>query len=454
MSRQINLTEGNIISTLTRLALPIMGTSFIQMAYNIIDVMWLGRLNTKAVAAAGVGGFFLWLGAALVLISQIGVGVNVAQSYGRAEYKKAKEYITQGLQLDIAIAIIYGLSLFFFNSAIISFFQIRDMDVILMAESYLKIIGLGIVFHFLNPIFSTSMNSSGNSFTPFKINTIGLIANIILDPLLIFGLGLGIKGAAIATISSQFAVTMLFLIISRNKGVIFSGIVIFRKFDFDKVKEIAKLGFPPATQTGVHAAIGIILTRIIAEYGAVAVAVQSIGSQIESLSWMTSEGFAAAISAFVGQNYGAKKFERIKEGYFKGIKLLGYFGIFISLLLIFGARPIFTVFTPNDPQTIAEGVIYLRILGLSQFFMSIEIGTAGAFNGLGLTLPPTITGITINLLRIPIAMILSSTTVLGLSGVWWAVTGTSIAKGVVLFIWFFFVLRSLVKNKGLIKPFA
>lgn len=230
--------------------------------------------------------------------------------------------------------------------------------------------------------------------------------------------------------------------------------MIFRKFDLDKVKEIVKLGFPPATQTAVHATIGIVLTRIIAEYGAVAVAVQSIGSQIESLSWMTSEGFAAAISAFVGQNYGAEKFERIKEGYYKGIKLLGYFGIFISLLLIFGARPIFTIFTPNDPQTIAEGVKYLRILGLSQFFMSIEIGTAGAFNGLGLTLPPTITGVIINLLRIPIAMILASTTALGLSGVWWAVTGTSIAKGIVLFIWFFFVLKRLIKHKGLIKPFA
>lgn len=454
MSRQINLTEGNIISSLTKLALPIMGTSFIQMAYNITDVMWLGRLSTKAVAAAGVGGFFLWLGVAFILISQIGVGVNVAQCYGRGEYKEAKEYITQGLQLDIIIAIIYGLSLFFFNSEIISFFQIIDVDVIWMAESYLKIIGLGIVFHFLNPIFSTSMNSSGNSFTPFKINTIGLIINIILDPLLIFGLGLGIKGAAIATITSQFAVTLLFLIIARNKWVIFSGIMIFRKFDFDKVKEIVKLGFPPATQTAVHATIGIVLTRIIAEYGAVAVAVQSIGSQIESLSWMTSEGFAAAISAFVGQNYGAEKFERIKEGYYKGIKLLGYFGIFISLLLIFGARPIFTIFTPNDPQTIAEGVKYLRILGLSQFFMSIEIGTAGAFNGLGLTLPPTITGVIINLLRIPIAMILASTTALGLSGVWWAVTGTSIAKGIVLFIWFFFVLKRLIKHKGLIKPFA
>lgn len=454
MNRGINLTEGKIIPTLTKLALPIMGTSFIQMAYNITDIMWLGRLDTKAVAAAGAGGFFLWLGAAFILISQIGVGVSVAQSYGKGQYEKAKEYITQGLQLDIVIAIIYGLLLFLFTRQIIGFFNFDDFDVIYMAESYLSIIGLGIVFHFLNPIFSTAMNSSGNSLSPFKINTIGLVVNIILDPLLIFGLGLGIKGAAIATISSQFIVTFMFLIISRNKGVIFSGIKLFRKLDLKKTKEIMKLGFPPATQTGVHALIGIVLTRIIAEYGAVAVAVQSIGSQIESLSWMTSEGFAAAISAFVGQNYGAKKFDRIKEGYYKGIKLLGYFGIFISFLLIFAAKPIFTMFTPKDPQTIAEGVIYLRILGLSQFFMSIEIGTAGAFNGLGLTLPPTIAGVSINLLRIPMAILLSSSAALGLSGIWWAITGTSILKGIVLFIWFFFVLRSLVKHKGLIKPFA
>ncbi|MGM0396061.1 MAG: MATE family efflux transporter [Bacillota bacterium] len=436
MRRELNLTEGNIIKTLTKLALPIMGTSFIQMAYSLTDAMWLGRLSTNAVAAAGIGGFFLWLGAALIMITQVGVGVSVSQSYGRSDIKSAREYITAGLLIDIIIGILYGFSLYTFNRHIVGFFNLGDLEVIGMAESYLRIIGTGIIFHFLNPVLSTTLNSSGDSLTPFKINSIGLVANMILDPLLIFTFGLGIRGAAIATITAQMAVTVIFLVLGKKINALYSTFKLFSLPDMDKVRRIVRLGLPPSTQMGVHALISIILTRIIAGYGPIAVAVQTIGSQIESISWMTSEGFAAAISAFVGQNYGANKISRIKEGYYKAIKVLGSFGIFTSFLLIFAAEPLFTIFIPKDPQAIAEGVIYLRILGLSQFFMSIEIGTAGAFNGLGRTIPPTITGVTLNALRIPAAIFLSGYTFLELSGIWWAISGSSILKGIILFIWY------------------
>ena len=122
--------------------------------------------------------------------------------------------------------------------------------------------------------------------------------------------------------------------------------------------------------------------------------------------------------------------------------MLGGIGIFTTLLLIFGAEPLFTIFIPNDPAAISEGINYLRILGLSQFFMSIEIGTTGALNGLGKTLPPTINGVVLNILRIPTAIILSSTA-LGLSGVWLSISISSILKGIILFILFRFVLKNL-----------
>lgn len=446
MSKNLNLKEGKIRSTLVKLALPIMGTSFIHMAYNLTDIMWLGRLSTGAVAAAGTAGFFLWFGASLVMITQVGVGVNVAQYFGRNDPESAKKYISNGFQLDTFIALLYSLFLFLFRHNIIGFFNLQDPDVIRMAIEYLTIISMGIIFHFLNPIFSAVLNSTGNSITPFKVNTIGLVANIILDPLLIFGIGpipqLGIKGAALATIMSQFVVTIVFVILGKVFNNIYSHVSLFSKPDMQIVKNIMKLGVPPFLQTGLHAVISMILAKIIAQFGPVAVAVQSIGSQIESISWMTSEGFSSSISAFVGQNYGAKKLERIKDGYKQGIQILGSIGVFASLLLIFAAKFLFALFVPNDPIAIHEGIIYLRILGLSQFFMCIEIGTIGAFNGLGKTLQPTVNGVVLNVLRIPFALILSST-VLGLSGVWWSISISSILKGIILFIWFRFVLAKL-----------
>lgn len=447
MSNNMNLTEGKIRRTLVKLALPIMGTSFIQMAYNLTDIIWLGRLSTEAVAAAGTAGFFLWFASSLVMITQIGVGVNVAQCHGRNDLESAKKYISNGFQLDFLIAVMYSMFLFVFRHQIIGFFNLRNENVIKMAVEYLTIISIGVTFHFLNPIFSTTLNSSGNSITPFKANTIGLAANIIIDPVLIFGIGplpsLGIKGAALATILSQFCVTVIFLSIGKIYGTIYSHVKLFTKPDLKIIRKIIKLGIPPFLQTGLHAAIGMIIAKIIAGFGPVAVAVQSIGSQIESLTWMTADGFSSAISAFTGQNYGAKEFERIKEGYKQGIQILGGIGILTTLLLIFGAEMLFTIFVPDDPAAIKEGVNYLRILGLSQFFMSIEIGTTGAFNGLGRTLPPTVNGVVLNILRIPGALILSST-VLGLSGVWLSITISSILKGIILFIWFKIMLKHIL----------
>lgn len=446
MSRNLNLTEGKIRSTLAKLALPIMGTSFIQMAYNLTDIIWLGRLSTNAVAAAGTAGFFLWFGAALVMITQVGVGVNVAQCYGRGDEEEAKKYISNGFQLDIFIAILYSIFLFTFRHNLIGFFDLNDPDVIEKAVEYLTIISFGIIFHFLNPIFSTTLNSTGNSITPFKVNTMGLIANMLLDPLLIFGFGpipaMGIKGAAIATVSAQIIVTITFIVLGKTSNTVYSHVELLVKPNFHLVTKIMKLGVPPFMQVGFHAGISMVITKIVAGFGPIPVAVQSIGSQIESISWMTSEGFSSSISAFVGQNYGAKKIQRIKDGYYQGMQILGSIGIFATLLLILAAEPLFTIFVPDDPIAIQEGIKYLRILGLSQFFMSIEIGTSGAFNGLGRTIPATITGGVLNALRIPLALILSST-VLGLSGVWWSITISTILKGIVLFIWFKFILSKL-----------
>lgn len=442
MDRNLNLTEGNIVETLAKLALPIMGTSFIQMAYNLTDTMWLGRASTQAVAAVGTAGNLMWFGSGLILITQIGLGVSVSQSYGRDDMGAVEKYISHGFQLNLFIALLFSAILFTFNSQIIGFFNLNDREVIGMAELYLRIIAIGHTFHFLNPVFSTTLNSTGNSVTPFKLNALGLLVNMVLDPILIFGLGpipaLGVKGAALATIFAQFVVSSIFIWLGIRGRVIYSRMNLLLKPDMLYIKRIAKLGFPPFVQTAIHSGISMILTRVVAQFGDVAVAVLNIGSQIESIAWMSAEGFSSAISAFIGQNYGAGKTDRIREGYHKGLQILGSIGIFATVLLILGARPLFTIFTPKDPVAINEGIKYLRILGLSQLFMTVEIGTAGAFNGLGKTLPPTLIGVTLNILRIPIALILSAQ--IGLTGIWWSISISTIMKGIILPILYRYVL--------------
>jgi Na+-driven multidrug efflux pump len=148
---------------------------------------------------------------------------------------------------------------------------------------------------------------------------------------------------------------------------------------------------------------------------------------------MTAGGFQTALAAFVGQNFGAKKWDRVYKGYFTAIGIISVIGLITSSLLIFLPGPIFSIFI-REKNVVKEGIVYLRILGVSQFFMCIEITTAGAFNGLGKTVPPSLNGIVLNALRIPGALLLSAG--LGLSGVWWSISLSSVMKGIILTSWF------------------
>ncbi|NLJ78189.1 MAG: MATE family efflux transporter [Tissierellia bacterium] len=445
------LVEGDITGTLVRLAIPIMATSFVQMAYSMMDMIWLGRLSTEAVAAAGTGGFFTWLGSALFMIPKIGAEVGVAQSYGRDDMKSVKKYASHTIQLAIIIAVLYSIILISLRHPIIGFFNLGDKEVIRMAVDYLSIVSIGMVFYFLNPVYSGILNGSGDSTMPFKINAIGLIINMVLDPLMIMGIGpfprMEVRGAALATIIAQFVVTLIFIIVNRDNTNLFSNLKLLDIPEGEYVKNIFKLGFPSALQTGLFASIAMIITRILSRWGPIPIGVQNVGSQIESISWMTAGGFSTAISVFIGQNHGAGHWDRIKKGYRKGLMIVGTIGIFATILLIGGARPIFRLFIPGDEEAIRMGILYLKILGLSQFFMTIEIGTQGAFNGIGRTIPPSLVGIVFNAARIPASLLLSST-ILGLSGVWWSISVSSILKGLVLFFWYTRVLRQLPSESG------
>ncbi|HHV02097.1 MAG: MATE family efflux transporter [Defluviitoga tunisiensis] len=443
------LTNGPITKALVKLALPIMATSFVQMTYTMMDMIWLGRIGSNAVAASGTVGFFTWIGSALFILSKIAVEVGVAQSLGKDDIHAAREYVRHSIQLDIIIALVYTAILIIFRNSMIGFFRIDDQEVVQMALDYLVIISIGLIFYFINPVLSGVFNGVGDSVTPFKVNVVGLIVNMVLDPLMILGIGpfpyMGIKGAAWATVIAQATVTFLFIFECRKLTSLFSGLNIFKLPKKEYLKSIVKLGVPVSIQNVIFATISMFLARIIAQWGYQAIAVQNVGSQIESISWMTAGGFSTAISTFVGQNYGAGKWDRIREGYKKGLMIVGIIGLIATFLFFFVPEPIIKIFIPTDREAIEIGINYLKILSLSQFFMVVEIATQGAFNGLGKTLPPSLVGIILNALRIPGALILSST-VLGLNGVWWSICISSILKGVILFIWLAIVLRSFPKS--------
>ncbi len=448
MKKQIDLLQGPIVGSLSKLAFPIMATSLIQMAYNLTDMIWIGRINSNAVAAVGAASMYLWLSNGVVMIPRSGGQVKVAQSLGAQREKEAIEYARGALQIGMLLGLFFGLLCIIGQRSLIGFFHLNSRIVIGDARIYLAIVGGGVIFSFLNQILTSIMTAMGNSIVTFGATSVGLVVNIILDPLLIFGVGpfprLGVKGAALATVLAQLIVSVTFLRIIWNEPRIFSKIQMKRRTEITYYRDIVKIGLPIGLQNMFFTGISMMIARLIAGFGDAAVAVQKVGSQIESISWMTADGFATAVNSFVAQNYGARNMERIKKGYATAIGIMVLWGLFTSIVLIVFPEWIFRVFI-TETEILPMGVAYLQILGISQVFMCVEITTTGAFQGLGRTLQPSIMGVIFTAIRILLAMLLSAT-VLELNGIWWSITISSILKGSILPVWFCLIFYKLKKQ--------
>ena len=436
-----NLTKGPILKTLTKLAIPIMASSFLGTLYNITDMAWIGLLGSKAVAGVGVGGMFTWLSQGLAAMARMGGQVQVAQCIGRGERDRAHGFAQAAVQLATLMGMAYAIISLLFTRQMVGFFQLTDPEAQTAALSYTKIACGLIVFSFLTLTLTGLYTAQGDSKTPFLANLIGLVTNMILDPVLILGPGpfpkLGVVGAAIATVTAQ-AIVMSILIpgvlIQKEENVL-KGIRLTAKIPKEYLGGICRIGIPTAIQGMAYCAISMVLTRMVSAYGAEAVATQRVGGQIESVSWNTADGFAAALNAFIAQNYGAGQMDRVRKGYRASLWTVGIWGLLISFIFVCFPQTIADIFF-HEPKAVATAVGYLVIIGFSEAFMCVELTTVGALSGLGRTRLCSIISITFTSARIPLAVILGA--LIGLSGIWWALSVTSIIKGIIFtgtFLW-------------------
>lgn len=439
-----NLTKGPILKTLTKLAIPIMASSFLGTLYNITDMAWIGLLGSKAVAGVGVGGMFTWLSQGLAAMARMGGQVQVAQCIGRGERDRAHGFAQAAVQLATLMGMAYAVISLVFTRQMVAFFQLTDPEAQTAALSYTKIACGLIVFSFLTLTMTGLYTAQGDSKTPFLANLIGLVTNMILDPVLILGPGpfpkLGVVGAAIATVTAQAIVMMMMIlgVIIQKKENVLKGIRLTAKIPKEYLGGLCRIGIPTAIQGMAYCAISMVLTRMVSAYGAEAVATQRVGGQIESISWNTADGFAAALNAFIAQNYGAGKMDRVRKGYRASLWTVGIWGLLISFVFICFPKAIADIFF-HEPKAVVTAVGYLVIIGFSEAFMCVELTTVGALSGLGRTRLCSIISIAFTSARIPLAIILGG--LIGLSGIWWALSITSIIKGIIFTCTFLWITR-------------
>lgn len=428
-----DLTRGDLSGHLYRLALPIMGTSFVQIAYNFTDMLWLGRLSSQALAAVGAASVFVWIAVSFALINKLGSEVTISQGIGAGQRDEAKTYASQNvcmsLLLSLAVVGIYAL----FSGTFIDLYALAPA---VRAEGlhYLHLSLLGFPGVYLAASFTGIYNAIGDSRTPFRISVLGLGMNMLLDPLFIFTFGLGVSGAAWATVTSQLLVLLVFLWqVKRDR--LFGGFPFFVRLKWAYVQRILKIGIPPASLQVLFAFVSIYMGRQVSSLGGhIGVATMTTGAQIESLTWNTASGVTEALTTIVGQNFAAGKLRRVYSAFKRGLTFTLGIGIVGMLLFVFIGEEIFSFIVPEEAAYKAGGV-YLRIVGLSQAFMMLEITAEGLFYGLGRTYLPAAVSIVGTYLRIPMVL-LFATWGWGIESVWWAISISSMLKGLAMLYFF------------------
>lgn len=467
MAQIKQLTQGHIPSQLVKLAIPVILTSFVQMSYNLVDMALLGMLGSQIVSGVGTAFYIVWVGGSTVFFTKIGGEVTIAQSIGSGKRNEALHYIRNANTAAFFIALSFAILTYFFASQIIGLFDIDNPLINESAITYLSIVALGMPFAFTNMSLTGLYNGIGNTKMPLIVTSIGLGINLILDPCLILGWGpfpaWGVAGAAWATVASQFIVFITFLLILYFKSPFatrFYFLPLHRiHFNMKYLNRIFKIGGPLSLQSLFLASITMIIAKIVvdAAHGdGRPIAVQSVGAQIEALSWMTASGFATALGSFTGQNFGANNWLRIRKGFYTSLKMGMLFGLISTYLFIFHGDFIFNLFiSKNEADIHSLGVVYLLILSISQVFMCLEIISSGAFNGIGKSVPVAATSVSMNAARVPLALLFTGSlawllpkfssyipeTLVPITGVWWSYNITSIAKGIILFCWFLFILK-------------
>ncbi len=399
-------------------------------------------MGSTELAALTAAAFIVW--GVLELGDMISTGNSslVAQSVGAKDLNLSKKIAVQ----NIVNSFIYSLTLGIIVLPLLPvLFGIMNLGAehSLLSGEYLNALFLGLPCIILLSTVNSVFRGYGDTQTPFLLLLIALVLNFFLNPLLIFGvdgfLQFRMKGAALATLISYSISVITGITIAYRRKLIMP--LIKYRTNTGIIKETVKIGLPVSLNGLAFSFIYIILARFISDYGTVGFASVGISHRSESLSYQITVGFSLAAAILTGQSVGANDTARAEK---LAMKTLGFGSIVIiiySILLFIFSSEVAAIFT-SDAEVIKTASLFNKISASVIIFSAVEVILSGAFAGAGDSLPPAVISTSINILRIPLAGILSL--YFALTGIWIGIALTVLLKGVLIFIWF---KRGKWKNK-------
>ena len=418
---QHSLTQGPITKNILLFALPLMFGNLLQQMYNIADTWVVGRfLGADALAAVGSAYTLMTFLTSILLGLCMGSGAAVSMQYGSGETGKMRQSVFQSFLLIAGIALVLNLLVYLGLNGILWLLRV-PAELCPLMKDYLLIIFLGITATFLYNYFANLLRAIGNSVVPLAFLAVSAILNVILDLVCVLVLDWGVKGAAVATVFSQYV---------SGVGI---GLYTLKKFpqlcpkrtdcrwDRKNLANILNLSVMTSVQQSIMN-FGILMVQgLVNSFGTVIMAAFAAAVKIDSFAYMPVQDFGNAFSTYVAQNYGAGQPDRIKKGIRSAGLTSAVFCIVISVLVCAFAAPLMGIFIdPAQTEIIAAGVQYLRIEGACYIGIGVLFllyGYYRAVNQPGMSVILTIASLGT---RVALAYLLSATP-LGVTGIWLSV---------------------------------
>lgn len=349
-----DMTEGNPLLLILKFTLPLLAGNLLQQGYNVADAAIVGRfLGTNALAGVGASSSVQFLILGFCIGTCTGFCVPVAQRFGAGDYSTMRRFVFNSFIITAVIAVVLTALCAIFCTQIVELLATPD-DIFDDAYIYLLVILLGIPFTLLYNLTSSIMRAVGDSRTPFLFLAFACFANIFLDIFCITTLHWGVAGAAIATITSQLMSGVLCLVYMMKKYPVLHMEKEECHVQGDLVKNLIVMGFPMGLQFSITAIGSMVMQAATNNLGSVYVSANTAASRLKNFTMCPFDAIAAAVSTFCGQNYGAKKMDRIRQGLRQGVLAGIIYGIVIGIVVIVFGRQMSMIFVDGSETAVLD----------------------------------------------------------------------------------------------------
>ena len=374
-----------IFPLLMSMSLPVMLSMLIQACYNVIDSLWVAKLGTDALTAVSLA-FPLQN---IVLSVGVGMGIGIGSlasiHLGSGNREKASQTASTGIILVMIHCVLFVLAGIFVTKPFLQMFT-QNQQILDWACDYTQIVLCLSFGELIQMGYEKIFQAAGKMMTTMFLMGSGCIINIVLDPILIFGLlgfpAMGIRGAAYATVIGQVAAMFLYFIVNAKKDIGLSVSLKFVRFDWKLIREIYNVGLPSSLMLTMPSLLTGILNGILVKLGSIYVAILGLYFKLQTFINMPANGVIMGMRPIIGYNYGAREYGRVRKTIRCSMLVVLLITTLGTVISIFFPAEVLTLFDA-EPELLTQGVIALQLIGASFLLSTVSLVVCGVFEAMG-----------------------------------------------------------------------